>query len=149
MPEINKVRILLADDHALFRSGMEYVLAGLDGDVEVIEGSSYADAVKIAAENKDLDIALAIDRFQGVSNLSVKRIQSRWAGLRTFAPDGNFVVGADPRLVGYFWFAGQGGYGFQSAPAMAALICRLVLNQAVPNHQVAILRQLAPDRLMG
>ena len=101
------------------------------------------------AQPEDLDIALAIDRFQGVSNLSVKRIQSRWAGLRTFAPDGNFVVGADPRLVGYFWFAGQGGYGFQSAPAMAALICRLVLNQAVPNHQVAILRQLVPDRLMG
>ena len=75
MPEINKVRILLADDHALFRSGMKYVLAGLDGDVEIIEGSSYADAVKIAAENKDLDIALVdlsmpgLDNFNGLRRL--------------------------------------------------------------------------------
>tara|TARA_B110000305_G_C19449453_1_gene646932 strand:- start:220 stop:909 length:690 start_codon:yes stop_codon:yes gene_type:complete len=75
VPEINKVRILLADDHALFRSGMKYVLAGLDGDVEIIEGSSYADAVKIAAENKDLDIALVdlsmpgLDNFNGLRRL--------------------------------------------------------------------------------
>ena len=75
MPEINKVRILPADDHALFRSGMKYVLTGLDGDVEIIEGSSYADAVKIAAETKDLDIALVdlsmpgLDNFNGLRRL--------------------------------------------------------------------------------
>ena len=101
------------------------------------------------AQPEDLDIALAIDRFQRVCNLPVKRVQFRWAGLRTFAPDGNFVVGADPRLAGYFWFAGQGGYGYQSAPAMADLICRLVLAEAVPTHQVAILPQLAPARLVN
>jgi len=73
--EIKKIRLLLADDHALFRSGMKYVLTGLDGDVEIIEGSSYADAVKIAAENKDLDIALVdlsmpgLDNFNGLRRL--------------------------------------------------------------------------------
>jgi D-arginine dehydrogenase len=100
------------------------------------------------AQPEDLDIALAIDRFHSVCDLPVDRIQSRWAGLRTFAPDGNFVVGADPRLAGYYWFAGQGGYGFQSAPAMADLICRLVRKEAVPRRQAAILAQLAPARLV-
>ena len=52
------------------------------------------------AQLEELDIALAIDRFQSVCDLPVDRIQSRWAGLRTFAPDGNVVVGADPRLAG-------------------------------------------------
>lgn len=101
------------------------------------------------AQPEELDIALAIDRFQSVCDLSVDRIQSRWAGLRTFAPDGNFVVGADPRVADYFWFAGQGGYGFQSAPAMADLICRLVMKAAVPPHQAAILPLLTPGRLVG
>lgn len=100
------------------------------------------------AQPEELDIALAIDRFQSVSDLPVDRIQSRWAGLRTFAPDGNFVVGADPRPAGFFWFAGQGGYGFQSAPAMADLICQLVRKEAVPRPQAAILAHLAPARLV-
>ena len=100
------------------------------------------------AQPEDFDIALAIDRFHSVCDLPVDRIQSRWAGLRTFAPDGNFVVGADPRLAGYYWFAGQGGYGFQSAPAMADLICRLVRKEAVLGPQAAILAQLAPARLV-
>jgi len=51
-------------------------------------------------------------------------------------------------LAGYYWFAGQGGYGFQSAPAMAELICRLVRKEAVPRPQAAILAQLAPARLV-
>ena len=100
------------------------------------------------AQPEELDIALAIDRFQSVCDLPVDRIQSRWAGLRTFAPDGNVVVGADPRLAGFFWFAGQGGYGFQSAPAMADLICQLVRKEAVPRSQTALLAQLAPARLV-
>ena len=100
------------------------------------------------AQPEELDIALAIDRFQSVCDLPVDRIQSHWAGLRTFAPDGNVVVGADPRLAGFFWFAGQGGYGFQSAPAMADLICQLVRKEAVPRSQTALLAQLAPARLV-
>ena len=70
MPEINKVRILLADDPALFRSGMKYVLAGLDGDVEIIEGSSYADAVKIAAENKILILLWSTYSMLGLDNFN-------------------------------------------------------------------------------
>lgn len=75
MPEMKKVWILLADDHALFRSGMKYVLAGLDGDVQVIEGANYADAIKIAEQNNELSIALVdlsmpgFDDFTGLRRL--------------------------------------------------------------------------------
>ena len=82
---------------------------------------------------------MAIDRFHNVCGLLVNQIQSRWAGLRTFASDGNFVVSADPRLAGYVWFAGQGGYGFERAPALAELFSRRMLNMVVPPLQAGIL----------
>ena len=50
----------------------------------------------------------------------------RWAGLRTFAPDDTFVVGFDPDLEGFFWLAGQGGYGVQAAPALSRLSAALI-----------------------
>ena len=49
-----------------------------------------------------------------------------WAGLRTFAPDRNPVVGFDPEVAGLFWLAGQGGYGIQTAPALARLAAALI-----------------------
>ena len=75
---MEKVCILLADDHALFRSGMKYLLANLDGDVQVIEGANYTDAVNIAEQNKDLSIALVdlsmpgFDNFSGLPDPSTK-----------------------------------------------------------------------------
>jgi len=72
---MKKVHILLADDHALFRNGMKYILDSLDGDVQVIEGTSYEDAIKIAKENKQLNIALVdlfmpgFDNFTGLRRL--------------------------------------------------------------------------------
>ncbi len=76
----------------------------------------------------ELDIALAIDRFEQAVELPVQRVEHSWAGLRTFAPDGTLIIGEDPRADGFFWLAGQGGYGIQTAPAAArfaaALLCR-------------------------
>lgn len=75
MSVVRKRKILLADDHALFRSGMKFVLAGLDGEVEIVEGSDYPDAIKIATEQKDIDIALVdvsmpgLDNFNGLRQL--------------------------------------------------------------------------------
>ena len=55
-----------------------------------------------------------------------------WAGLRVFAPDRVPVVGFDPDRPGFFWLAGQGGYGIQTAPAAARLAAALVRGQDVP-----------------
>ena len=59
--------------------------------------------------------------MQAVADIPVTRINHRWAGLRTFSADGNFVSGFDPRIDGFYWLAGQGGYGVQSCPAMSEI----------------------------
>lgn len=82
------------------------------------------------AAPEELDVALAIDRFEHVVDWPITRIEHRWAGLRSFAPDRLPVYGFDPGVSGYFWFAGQGGFGIQTAPAAADLACALLLGQA-------------------
>ncbi|MEY4238111.1 MAG: hypothetical protein RL339_712, partial [Pseudomonadota bacterium] len=82
------------------------------------------------AAPEELDVALAIDRFEHVVDWPIRGIEHRWAGLRTFAPDRLPVYGFDPREPGFFWFAGQGGFGIQTAPAAADVARRLILGQA-------------------
>ena len=101
------------------------------------------------AAPEELDVALAIDRMQGVVGWHVEAVERKWAGLRSFAPDRLPVYGFDPRLPGFFWFAGQGGFGIQTAPAAARLAAQLLLGQP----RDAMTRDLdaaryAPDRLL-
>ena len=69
------------------------------------------------AQPDEMDIAIIIDRVQQVTNLEVAKINHSWAGLRSFAPDKTFVTGFDPRVDGFFWFAGQGGYAGSASTA--------------------------------
>ena len=78
------------------------------------------------ARADEADVALAIERVNRVTDLSIRSVVTTWAGLRTFAPDRNPVVGFDPHVEGLFWLAGQGGYGIQMAPALARLAAALV-----------------------
>lgn len=73
------------------------------------------------------DVALAIDRFEHVVDWEVEALERKWAGLRSFSPDRLPVYGFDPEIEGFFWFAGQGGYGIQTAPAAARLGAQLLL----------------------
>ena len=82
---------------------------------------------------EELDIAIAIDRIQALTTLRIARPTHTWAGLRSFVADGELVIGPDPRVAGFFWLAGQGGYGIQSAPAASALAAALLLGQAGPH----------------
>ena len=82
------------------------------------------------AQPEDFDVAVGVDRFERATGMDVRRICSSWAGLRSFAPDRSFVAGFDPRCEGFFWLAGQGGYGIQSAPALAQLSRHLLLEVA-------------------
>lgn len=82
----------------------------------------------VAAE--EWDVAVAIDRFQQVVDWRVVRVERTWAGLRSFAPDRLPVYGFAEE--GFFWFAGQGGFGIQTAPAAAALGAALLLGDAPP-----------------
>lgn len=80
----------------------------------------------------DLDVAVAVDRFEAVTTLRVRRVTQQWAGLRTFAPDRSPVVGFDSGSEGFFWCAGQGGYGIQTAPALSQLAAALLQRQPLP-----------------
>ncbi|WP_454797467.1 NAD(P)/FAD-dependent oxidoreductase [Novosphingobium lindaniclasticum] len=82
------------------------------------------------AAPEELDVALAVDRFEQVVDRRVRRVEHRWAGLRSFAPDRLPVYGFDPDDDAFFWFAGQGGFGIQTAPAAAQLGAALLLGAA-------------------
>jgi D-arginine dehydrogenase len=82
------------------------------------------------AAPEEIDIATAIDRFEGVVDWPVERIERSWAGLRSFAPDRLPVYGFDPRVSGFFWCAGQGGFGIQTSPAAAKLAASILLGEA-------------------
>ncbi|MFM7533555.1 MAG: NAD(P)/FAD-dependent oxidoreductase [Rubrivivax sp.] len=80
----------------------------------------------------DEDVATAVDRVQQIAELPVERVIASWAGLRTFAPDRVPVVGWASGAPGFLWLAGQGGYGLQTAPAMAQLAASIALGTRLP-----------------
>lgn len=88
------------------------------------------------AAPEEIDVALAIDRLERVVEWKIGRVGRRWAGLRSFAPDRAPVYGFDPRVPGFFWFAGQGGFGIQTAPAAAELGASLLLGREWENEAI-------------
>lgn len=82
---------------------------------------------------EELDIAVTVDRFEAATTAKVTRIERSWAGLRSFAPDRLPVYGFDPQADGFFWCAGQGGFGIQTAPAGAALCAAMIRETAPPD----------------
>lgn len=82
------------------------------------------------AAPEELDVALAIDWLERVSRWTVEAVERKWAGLRSFAPDRVPVYGFDPNVPDFFWCAGQGGFGIQTAPAAAKLAAALVTGAA-------------------
>jgi D-arginine dehydrogenase len=101
---------------------------------------------------EEIDIAITVDRFERAVDLPVKRVEHAWAGLRTFAPDEALVIGFDPRAEGFFWLAGQGGYGIQTSPAASRLTAGLIRDGKVPGEleTAGVDRAaLAPERLIG
>jgi D-arginine dehydrogenase len=81
------------------------------------------------AAPEEIDVAIAIDRFEQVVDWPVEAVERRWAGLRSFAPDRVPVYGFDPDAPSFFWCAGQGGFGIQTAPAASRLAAALLLGE--------------------
>ena len=81
---------------------------------------------------EELDIATGIARIEAATTLQIRRPRRTWAGLRSFVPDGDLVGGFDPDADGFFWVAGQGGYGIQTSAAMGALAAARLLGQPAP-----------------
>jgi D-arginine dehydrogenase len=79
---------------------------------------------------EELDIAIAVDRFETATTATVRRVVRSWAGLRSFAPDRLPVYGFAPDAPGFFWCAGQGGFGVQTSPAAGAMAAALITGAA-------------------
>jgi D-arginine dehydrogenase len=84
------------------------------------------------AQPDELDIAIAIDRLETATTITVRRIVAKWAGLRVFAPDKALIAVFDPDSDGFFWLAGLGGYGIQTSAAMARVATGLIIDGALP-----------------
>lgn len=80
----------------------------------------------------EMDLAIAVDRIERATTLDVRRMHSRWAGLRSFVADRSPVAGFASDAPGFFWLAGQGGYGIQTAPALSRFAAAQLLGEPVP-----------------
>jgi D-arginine dehydrogenase len=105
-------------------------------DAGMLLGSSAnADPVEPQdVQAEEIDIALAIDRIQAMTSLTIRRPTRTWAGLRSFVADGDLVGGFDPEVPGFFWLAAQGGYGIQTSAAMGEACAALVRGLPLPQH---------------
>ena len=99
-----------------------------------------------------MDIALAIHRIEAMTTLTIRRPTRTWAGLRSFVADGDLVAGFDAQAPGFFWIAGQGGYGIQTSAAMGEACAALVRGLPLPERIAAFglsASMLSPARLQG
>jgi D-arginine dehydrogenase len=85
------------------------------------------------AQPEEIDVALCIDRIERAFNVTVTRVENKWAGLRSFVADKTPVAGFDPGVPGFFWLAGQGGYGIQTAPALARTAAAMLTGKGLPS----------------
>jgi D-arginine dehydrogenase len=90
------------------------------------------------AQADEMEVAIAIDRIETFTTMTVKRISHKWGGLRTFAPDHEPVIGADPQDVGFIWLAGQGGNGVMASAASARLAASLAVGDGIPADIAAL-----------
>jgi D-arginine dehydrogenase len=100
------------------------------------------------AQPEEYDVALAAWRVEQVTTMTVRQVLHKWAGLRTFTADKVPVAGFAPEAPGYFWLAGQGGYGLQTAPALAEVTEALVTGAPWPRALALEPGDLAPARLL-
>ncbi len=112
---------------------------------------SSADATPVDPHDAyadDMAIAEGIDRMMTATTIEVERLDHSWGGLRTFAPDGNPVVGYDPQQQDFFWLVGQGGYGIQTSPALSLTAANMARRLPVPDNISGLdLADITPERL--
>jgi D-arginine dehydrogenase len=99
------------------------------------------------ARPDELDVALALERVEAVTRLGLRSVRTSWAGLRSFVPDRRPVVGAWPDHPGFWFCAGQGGSGIESAPALSAFAAAVITGAPVPADVPLDRVTLSPARL--
>ena len=133
--------VIDADEDFYFKPDAGRLLASPADETPVEPHDAWAD---------EMDVAVCIERVQAAADIPVQRIVRSWAGLRSFVADRSPVIGFDAGTPGFFWLAGQGGYGVQTAPAAARTAAALARREAVPADiaaQGVTAESLSPARL--
>lgn len=101
---------------------------------------------------EEIEIAIGADRVQAAANIPINHINHSRAGLRCFTNDKTPVVGFDDDAPGFFWLAGQGGYGIQTSPAMSMIAAALINGKKAPEQlqdREGHLMALSPARFIA
>ena len=102
-------------------------------------------SVPCDAQPEEIDVAMAIEAINEFTTLNIRSVESTWAGLRTFTADRSPAMGSNSDQPHFFWFCGQGGYGIQMAPELAALATD-VINNTVKVADADLVSALSPRR---
>lgn len=98
------------------------------------------------AQPDELDVAIALDTLNQCTQMTIERPVSTWAGLRSFAKDDKPVVGWDVQEPSFFWVAGLGGFGIQTAPSYSRIAANLLRCKTVDEHSPVSASELSPSR---
>ena len=102
----------------------------IENDTVIASPADETPTVPHDAQAEDIDIALGIERIKNSTLFEFNSIFNKWAGLRSFVKDKTPVIGFDNKFKNFFWFAGQGGYGIQTAPALSKIASNLILKKS-------------------
>jgi D-arginine dehydrogenase len=119
----------VAGEHGYFKPEAGKLLVS-PGDATPVEPQDV--------QPEELDVAILVDWYETKTNQTVRRVERRWAGLRTFAPDNSPVLGEDPELPGFWWLAGQGGYGIMMAESLGRSLASLMHQGELPDDLRAL-----------
>jgi D-arginine dehydrogenase len=120
-----------------------------DADRLMISPGDVTPSPPCDAQPEDLDVALVVDWFEQVTSVAVRRIGRRWAGLRSFVADDAPVCGTEPEAPGFYWLAGQGGYGIMMSSSLGRAVTGLITAGALPEDIGALgvtEADLSPER---
>ncbi len=117
-----------------------------EGAALMVSPADETPSVPMDAQPEELDVAITVDRYETLTGQTVQTVRRRWAGLRTFMPDHSPAIGFDGEAPGFFWLAGQGGFGFMTAPAAARLAAALILGRTPKEELLPIVSEVAPIR---
>lgn len=115
-----------------------------EGGALMVSPADETPAPPTDVQPEELDVAIAVDRFETLTGASVRTIGRRWAGLRSFVADESPVIGFDPDASGFFWLVGQGGFGIMTAPGSARLAAALIAGRALDEDLRPIVPKVAP-----
>lgn len=123
------MKILLVDDHALFRDGMRYALQQLPEAVEILEAGNFPDGLKLATQHPELDLALLDLNMPGSEGpISIRFFHQRYPHIPVVVVSGEEGRGYMEKAMNY----GAMGFVCKSSTASVMLSAlNLVLSGGV------------------